>query len=306
MRPWLRVPLDWRRPATPREYALWWCDRDAYGRLWPELDEQEIAAAYAIPEYFTHSAADEGIRAPAPRSLARRLLEHLAWRCDRSEELTAEAVHARFGPGPLTICELGCGNGSLLSGLQGFGHRTIGVEPDPAARAAAAASGVLALAGTAEALPDGLPRGGCDVVIAKHVLEHCRDPLRALAAMRELVAPGGVLLCEVPNSAATGGSRMQSAWYWLDVPRHMHFFTPRSLIAHCERAGWRVDRSCYDGYCRQFGADWSDAEATILRRFDAAGARPVVRSGTWGLLLATALASPQRKYDSVRVEARCK
>lgn len=303
MRAWHRVPGDWRRPEDRQAYRLHWCDQDGYGCLSPPLSEEETQAAYALPDYFTHQRWHD---APCKEGsgIARRLLAHLAWRLDRSEPLNGKMLRTRFGSKPITICDLGCGNGELLAELAGDGHTLLGVEPDPTARAVANERGLLVMEGTAERIPAGVPRGGCDLVILQHVLEHCREPISALRAARALLRPGGTLLCEVPNLSALGARRNGDAWHWLDVPRHIHFFTPESLRGHCERAGWTVTRMAFDGYCRQFERPWLEAEAEIRSRFFERDGIMRPPSRPWRLLLATGLSHSAQKYDSVRVEAR--
>ncbi len=45
----------------------------------------------------------------------------------------------------------------------------------------------------------GLPTGSLDVVLIVSVLEHLREPLRALEEIRRLLRPGGTCLVNVPS-----------------------------------------------------------------------------------------------------------
>jgi len=49
----------------------------------------------------------------------------------------------------------------------------------------------------------GVPTGGYDFVLSSHTLEHTADPLRALAAWKSLLRPGGTLLLIVPHRDGT-------------------------------------------------------------------------------------------------------
>jgi len=303
MRSWMRIPADWRRPEIETSFQLYWCDADSYGCVWPYPSADEISAAYVLPEYYTHSRTgdqDDG----RTRGVLERLRTNIAWRADHGEPITADYLHQRYGPSPLTICEIGCGNGRLLSELAAKGHSTYGVEPDPAALVVAATGDSRVVGGNAENLPTGLPYGDCDLVVFKHVLEHCMSPLSALRGARRLLKPSGVLLCEVPNNSARGLQQSGIAWHWLDVPRHLHFFTSESLSSFCARAELQVETTSFAGYSRQFDRNWIRKEDEIRARFRAVDPSFSEKSATWQLLLSTLFAAPTAKYDSVRVEAR--
>lgn len=57
------------------------------------------------------------------------------------------------------------------------------------------------IVGDAECLP--MRAGSLDFIIASHVLEHLRFPLRALQSWYETLSPGGVLLLKVPDKRFT-------------------------------------------------------------------------------------------------------
>src|SRR5262249_34542504 len=120
----------------------------------------------------------------------------------------------------------------------------------------------------------------------------------------------GTLVIETPNNEARGLALAQVAWPWLDVPRHLNFFTTRSLHVICAAAGLSVREVEYTGYTRQFQPDWRDRERQIRARFSTlarspdALTQPPRPSSSWRLLLATAWSSGKFKYDSVRVLAR--
>jgi hypothetical protein len=117
-----------------------------------------------------------------------------------------------------------------------------------------------------------------------------------------------VMVIEVPNNAALGLRQAGAYWRWLDVPRHLNFFTGESLRAFVTQAGLRVLRVDHDGYTRQFLPDWIADEAVIeavlagRRAEEARNQRHVWRA--LRLLLRTALAPASQKYDSVRLVCR--
>ncbi|MFC3126765.1 class I SAM-dependent methyltransferase [Pseudoroseomonas globiformis] len=117
------------------------------------------------------------------------------------------ALHARVGtalrtaqPPPGPWLDLGCGTGGLLRRLASSfpGQALHGLEYNPAAaRRAAAKSAAAIVTGDAAALPYG---DACFTALASmDVLCHAAvDEARALAEMHRVLAPGGVLVLNLP------------------------------------------------------------------------------------------------------------
>ena len=183
------------------------------------------------------------------------------------------------------------------------------IHRDEAARRVASARGIRVLAGTAERLPAQVKGCRFDVVLMNHVLEHTIDPLLALKNVVGLLKPGGTAIIDVPNHDAVGFRLAGECWRWLDVPRHLNYFTGASLEAMCRSAGLLPQLTEYRGYSRQFSQEWFDAEAQIRRAFGEAkgtsdhGGRRIRCPSPWLLLLLTAFAPSHKKYDTVRVWA---
>ena len=143
-------------------------------------------------------------------------------------------------------------------------------------------------------------------MVISHVLEHCRDPIAALANARDLLSDRGVLMVETPNSAALGCKARGAGWYWLDVPRHLNFFTEDSLRTLCAHVGLLPQRAEYSGFSRQFSAGWIEAETRIEARLDGRSEMTAAdfRRNLYrqvALLLRSGLAPARRKYNSVRL-----
>ena len=299
----MRVPADAKKGAPNSHARLCWCDACAYGSVQPIPGAHEIAHFYALDHYYTQGASHFA-RGVAP-SLLDRVRVHLAWRLDRGTPTNATLIHAALAGRASSICDIGCGGGELLCALRDLGHRTIGVELDHHALSLRGTHALEVYAGAAEELPAEVTRQRFDCVLMSHGLEHCRHPLRALCGARDLLAPGGKLVCEVPNNAAAALTNAGCAWEMFDVPRHLHFFTPRSLKRACEAAGLRILSMHYGHYARQFKNDWIATEGRLwdnLMQVD----QPVVpmphrnsRLRAWKLLLETLAAPSSRKYDSV-------
>lgn len=311
MRRLLHVPRDWRRSDVPQSWDLWWSDAGRYGALHPRPTPAQAAAAHALPEYYTHADPRDTSRspgtAPAP-GWAGRLALALAVRLDRGIEPDAAFWERVVPRDAASAIELGCGNGARLLQLPPRVRDRLGLEPDPAAVAAARAAGLEVLEASAEAPPTQLQGRRFDFVLFTHVLEHCLEPMVALRNAAGFLADGGVLMVETPNNAAEGFRRHGAGWRWADMPRHLNFFTEASLRGFAERAGLVVERCEYWGYCRQFLPEWLADQALIEARLSAMPQSPPrFRRQEWRalvLLLRTALAAPARKYDSVRLICR--
>lgn len=103
-------------------------------------------------------------------------------------------------PGHGRLLDAGCGTGGFLARLRRErpDQPAAGLEyhPDAAARAAAK-SGVPVLAGTVNAMP--FADASFSVVVSLDVLSHAAvDPGLALAEMRRVLRPGGVLIVNLP------------------------------------------------------------------------------------------------------------
>lgn len=303
---WKHVPVDhWKR--RPSEHAnAYWCQRCNYGSVQPMPSVSEVNDFYRF-EYYTHSEPVQVRASDAP--FFDRLRVHLAWRLDQGRPLTESHVHRVLQGKLSSICDLGCGGGDLIQGLTELGHSVVGVELDPRAASQRLVGGAEVLAGSAESLPSALRGRTFDCVILRHVLEHCREPRRALENAFALLRPGGVLMCEVPNNEALALRDMGCAWAMFDMPRHLHFFTRQSLLRSCERAGFQIQTPYFANFHRQFENEWIDTEQKIWGQLMGLSRKPHPtpvrnsRLAAWRRLITSLFVPAARKYDSVGVVA---
>lgn len=139
---------------------------------------------------------------------------------------------------PDKVLEIGYGSGAMLRRFLDAGSEVAGVDPDqllvevdPLVRA----RGDLRVGGIEDATD--LP---CDqdLVYGIHVLEHVTDPHRALVAARELVRPGGRVSFLTPAGDGSGLERYGAAWWMLEDPTHIRFFSADSLARAAAAAGF--------------------------------------------------------------------
>jgi SAM-dependent methyltransferase len=157
-------------------------------------------------------------------------------------ELARAATLADFIAGVATadarVLDLGCSTGTLMVLLAERGFRNLsGIEPLPSAvRIARDARGLDVTEGWITTLPD---PAAFDVVVLSHVLEHVLELREALDLIHGALAPGGVLVVEVPDS-----HRFHE---YLHIPyqdfntEHINHFSPAILSALIESAGYACE-----------------------------------------------------------------
>lgn len=144
-----------------------------------------------------------------------------------------------------TVLDVGCASGYLGTGLMARGCVVDGVELDPAdAQLAAEVLRRVEVANLDESsLDDLFEPASFDRVVFGDVLEHLRDPARAVRSAVRLLRPGGSVVLSVPN-VAHGSVRLallQGRWDYSDTGlldrTHVSFFTHESLLAMLHAEG---------------------------------------------------------------------
>ena len=294
---------DYRRPSDNTEYSLRWCRQCAFGRIAGTFTHADVSEFFNIP-YYTHGpnqmSKTERLAAPEgqhQKSFLDRVIFHLAWRVDKGPRLTADVL------GPANnrrLCDLGCGDGQNLKRFSNAGFNVVGVEPDPVARAIASQFAEV-LDGTVEMPPDEFSARRFDVVLLSHVLDICIDIRKSMSNIRSILSSTGIVIIEVPNFASKGFQIYGAEWPWTDIPRHLNFFTEKSLRLALKTGGFSVKKVQYLGYSRQFTPYWVASQAEIHSKIGHDKSHRRIPSPLW--LARTAFSSDAKKYDSIRVLA---
>ncbi|MBX7106272.1 MAG: class I SAM-dependent methyltransferase [Gemmataceae bacterium] len=176
------------------------------------------------------------------------------------------------------LLDVGCGSGDFLERMQRQGWNVTGVDASPAAVAVARArlDAPIHEGRFPNASLDGRK---FDAITFWQSLEHMHDPLTALKAARDWLAPGGRVYISVPNFAGWSAKRFGAAWYGLDLPRHLTHFTPITLEAMMRKAGLDIVKT--RGLAH---ADW--VRASAARNPTTLGNRlltrkPIARMAAW-------------------------
>ena len=153
-----------------------------------------------------------------------------AWWCTRRRlAMLRRAMQGRRG----RLLDVGCGEGTFLLAAKRAGWQVAGTEIHVVPARAAGLE-------VWESLGDA--QGSFDCVTMWHSLEHMASPADALAAARERMLPGGVLLAAVPDARGWQARLFRDKWFHLDVPRHLHHFSMPALERIVGRAGFTVER----------------------------------------------------------------
>lgn len=189
-------------------------ERDAgytYFRLAPVPNEDGRRGLWAaLEEQFAAAGSDAAVRADEAR-----LHEVLRLRKENFDTHTADARDARqFVPGrswaawsralglllpPLTVADLGCGDGYLAVEAARWASRVIAVDRSKTVLARAKALGVRRRAsnvvwkqGDLEQVP--IPDETVDVALLSQALHHAANPARAVEEAARITVPGGRIL----------------------------------------------------------------------------------------------------------------
>lgn len=147
------------------------------------------------------------------------------------------------------VLDVGCADGDVGRLLQETGNRVSGLDRDEEAaeKARADLERVVVADLDTSSLLDHFEAASFDVVVLADVLEHLREPERALREATELLREGGRLVLSVPN-VAHGALRLallQGRWTYTEAGlldrTHLHFFTRSSLLQLLEGVGLAVD-----------------------------------------------------------------
>jgi len=183
------------------------------------------AARWALSHRLGYAGLGDGAAGPLTRLRGRRLARRLSWSCPPWR-------------GQGRLLDVGCGSGSWLGVAHALGWQVSGIEMDP--DAASKARRFTPAIHVGDVLSAPFAPASFDLVTAMHVLEHVPDPVAVARRMLEWLAPGGLVIVEVPNAGGLGARLFDRAWSGLELPRHLSHFTPATLERTMDLAGGEV------------------------------------------------------------------
>jgi SAM-dependent methyltransferase len=208
---WCGAPL---RPAGHDGSGTELCGVCGARTTWPVPTVAELELAYGS-WYRPPGGRFGGVGDRVLRALRGRL----AGRLDRI---------APAGP----ILDVGAGDGALLDALAAVGRDAVGLErhserPDIREAELSDLDGPFA------------------AIVFWHSLEHLREAGSELERAARLLAPGGVLVVAMPNSASLQARAFGERWLALDLPRHLVHVPAPALLARLRELGLEPTRVSY-------------------------------------------------------------
>src|SRR5271157_4377763 len=217
--------------TTAKRFAVVRCQECGLARLYPQPAADELRRYYPENYWFAPDESAASRMAEAYRRLVLR--DHVRF--------VTQALAGARARGPLL--DVGCG-GLFLGMMRERGFSVVGLDFSREAAAIAwTRQQAPAVCGDLAHAP--LRAGTFAGITMFHVLEHVCDPRAYLAAARELLAPEGRLVVQVPNAASWQFRLLGRRWSGVDVPRHLFDFRDRDVEKLLEACGMQVVRRKY-------------------------------------------------------------
>ncbi len=133
----------------------------------------------------------------------------------------------KFFLSPGKALDIGCGQGTFLQLLKEEGWDCHGTELTRESAFRASQKGISVSVGDVEEGQFTLQ--SFDLMSFWQVLEHLRDPMKILKALRPFLKKEGIVAISTPNIDSLQAKVFTRRWFHLDPPRHLCLFSPETL-----------------------------------------------------------------------------
>lgn len=138
---------------------------------------------------------------------------------------------------PGTVLDIGAAAGFILEGLQDYGWKGIGIEPNASMAAHAQGRGIDVRVGTLE---DFTPGQQFNLVSMVQVIAHFYDIRKALRVARDVTAYKGHWLIETWNKDSWMARMQKDGWHEYSPPSVLHYFSLDGLETLAKQFGMRL------------------------------------------------------------------
>jgi len=163
------------------------------------------------------------------------LLEKLYYKCHRFD----------LGNKKGRILDVGCGNGNYLLFLKNSGWDCYGTEMEsPMVNYLNENLGLKVYKG--ELIDIELPKEYFDVITFWASLEHIPNSLKTIEKAKTLLKPDGKIIIWLQNINSFEARLFKGYWHHLEIPTHIHQFSPNTLSELMRKAGLKVEKVRFD------------------------------------------------------------
>jgi SAM-dependent methyltransferase len=144
----------------------------------------------------------------------------------------------KLNPTKGKMLDIGAATGFFLDLARQRGWEPHGVEPSDHAASIGRAKGIDVITGTLDDCR--FPDHFFDVITLWDVIEHLPEPRKALATVRRLVKPKGIIVINTPDSGSMLSKTLGTKWHLVVPPEHLNLFHRKSLQLLLEESGFSV------------------------------------------------------------------
>lgn len=155
----------------------------------------------------------------------------------------------------LSVLDIGCGDGSFLSGLDNKKFNTYGVEINPEGIKHCQKKGLKIF--DQDLLKIDFAEKKFDIITLWHVLEHIENSIQILNRINNILKKDGILILSTPNTDSFGFRHGGKKWFHLDLPRHLVLYNEKSLKKLLKLSNFEIIKIRNDHYEFPLDLFWS-------------------------------------------------